>query len=459
MASIQNLAYPTAGKTYPTSAQSYGIPGYNKKNQYSVYGDITKFTKDFSFGRLTVGTVYENATTLRYIEYINLLNGQPDYQVAAAKTAGPSGVYVKTPLNISYYENSGWTQYQPFMQFEWKPTDQLTITPGVKYVHYDLYVHAPEEVLSTGTQPLYVDKVYTKTLPFLTANYMINSHWSVYAQYAQGIPWCQRLAISTSPTSRLRWSRRSSTNYQLGTVVNLNKLSFDGDIYYIDFKHKIQTFTDAVTGQSYDTNTGGAYYRGIEFEGAYVLPYGASVFANYSYNQAVGKDDPTNPLYNGRQLAGVPTWTAAAGLRFEHDQLFAADDAIIATVDTKWVGPQNINNATCAPLINSVCSLANTLANGKPASSYVTTPVEGYLGVINETDLTITYRFGRYSIEGQIQNLFNAQGITAAKGKQYIPGTNVLATTTAQLPAGAVNLNAFEYQVPRNFEVTLKAKF
>jgi iron complex outermembrane receptor protein len=458
LASIQNLAYPAPGKTYPTSAQSFGVPGYNKKNQYSVYGDIIRVTKDFSFGRLTVGTVYENATTLRYIEYINLLNGQPDYQVAAAKIAGPSGAYVQTPLNISYYERSGWTQYQPFMQFEWKPTDRLTITPGVKYVHYDLYVHAPEEVLSTGTQPLYVDKIYTKTLPFLTANYLINSHWSVYAQYAQGflVPKIGNLYVANVSAPLVP---QESTNYQLGTVVNLNNLSFDADIYYIDFKHKIQTFTDAVTGQSYDTNTGGAYYQGIELEGAYVLPYGASVFANYSYNQAVGKDDPTNPLYNGRQLAGVPTWTAAAGLRVEHDQLFAADDAVIATIDSKWIGPQNINNATCAPLINSVCSLANTLAAGKPASSYVTTPVAGRIGVLNETDLTITYRFGRYSIEGQIQNLFDSRGITLAKGKQYIPGTNTLATTTAQLPAGSVNLNAFEYQVPRNFEVTLKARF
>ena len=34
-------------------------------------------------------------------------------------------------------EYSGWTQYQPFLEVDIKPSDDLTITPGVKYVHWE----------------------------------------------------------------------------------------------------------------------------------------------------------------------------------------------------------------------------------------------------------------------------------------------------------------------------------
>ena len=440
--STPGAAYPAPGKTYSASLQSYGIPGYLKLNEYYTYGDIAKFTKQFDFGELTVGTLYEVSHSHRYIFDINLLTGNPDYREKAATAFGPTGVYTDTPLNIQYNEFSGWHQYQPFAQFVWKPTDELTVTPGIKYVNFDLHMNAPEESLSVGNQPLFTDKDFTKTLPFLTANYRIDSGWAVYAQYAQGflVPNIGSLYVANVSTKVVP---QQSTNYQVGTVYSAGQFSADGDFYYIDFKNKIQSFVDATTGQSYETNSGGAIYRGLEGEGTYALPYGIAAFANGSLNQAIGTNDRSNPLYNGHQLTGAAPWTAGLGLRVQQDNVIASDDDFIVSFIDKWDGPQYINNAKCSSAPNGICAPNATL-----------TPVAGLIGATQEADLSATYRVGSYSIEGQILNLFNGDGITSAKGSAYIAGTTRFAQTVAQ---GGGN-NALEYQVPRTFEITLKAR-
>jgi iron complex outermembrane receptor protein len=436
--------YPAAGKGYPTSLQSFGVPAYWKKNQYTVLGNIAKFDKDFAFGQLTFGALYERAKSYRFIKDIDAITEQPDYREKAATQPGPSGTLVQVPLNVQYDEHSGWHQYQLFAQFAWRPTDKLTITPGVKYVHFDLAIDAPVEKLSSGAQPLFTDQLFTKTLPFLTANYRFNENWSAYGQYAQGflVPNIGNLYVANVSAKIVP---QLSTNYQLGTVYAKGPFSVDADIYLINFKNKIQTFVDDF-GQSYSTNSGGAYYRGIEADGTWAVTRDLTLYGNWSRNQAVGKDDPSNPLYNGHQLTGVSDWTAALGVRYAHDHILFADDSLIMSFDEKWVGPQYVNNASCSTVTNGVCVLT---------SKTVLTPVNGLIKTVAEANLTTTYRIGRYSIEGQVLNLFNADSIVVAKGKALLPGSPLFAQTSAE-GGGA---NSFEYQVPRSFQITLKAKF
>ncbi|GIL37977.1 TonB-dependent receptor [Roseiterribacter gracilis] len=437
--------YPAPGKTYAATLQTPGIPGYEKRNQYQVAGDIVKGTKDFDFGRLTVGSLFERATTKRFIFDYDLASGRPDYREKAALFAGSSGTIVQTPLNIQYNEYSGWHQVQPFAQFEWKPIDRLTITPGVKYVSFDLYIHAPQLAIPSAIQPFFADQTYTRTLPFLTANYRLSDNWSTYAQYAKGflVPKIGNLYVSNLQQTRVQ--PQLSTNYQLGTVWKDDAFVLDADIYYIDFKNKIQAFTDAVTGQSYDTNSGGAAYRGFEAEATYLLPAGFSVFGNYSLNQAKGKNDPSNPLYNGHQLTGAPRWTAAGGVRYGQTQLFNSDDELVLSFIDKWVGQQYVNNAKCPSAPNGVCV--------SPVSAL--TPVTGLIQSYGQADFSATYRLGRYSIEAQVLNLFNSQDVVAFKGSALLPGSQLPAQTSAQ--GGAKN--AFQYQPDRNFQITLKAVF
>lgn len=438
--------YPAGGSAYPKSAQVNGIPGYTKRNEYRVIGDIIKFSKDFSFGKLTVGAEYENAFTQRQRFDVDLLTGLSDYREKAALFPGPSGCpnlasqvapgktyngACEEPLNTAYSEFSGWNQYQPFAEFDWTPLPGLTVTPGVKYVDFDLFVHAPALAVSGSIQPTYVSQDFTKTLPFLTVNYRVRPDLSVYAQYAQGFLVPNVSAFYVNKPQNNKVVPQESTNYQLGAVFNSGRFTFDGDVYYIDFKNKIQTITDITSGETFETNSGGAHYKGIELEGNYVLPYGFSTFGNLSVNQATAVGDPLNPGGNGRQLAQAPRGTAALGFRSQFNNLLHADDQLVTNVDTKWIGQQ-----------------FQTAASGPVGPT-------GLIHSFNQTDLTTTYRVSHYSIEFQLLNIFDDEDITSFKGKALLPGSDLPATTVAQ-GGGA---NVFTYQTGRSFQLTFKAAF
>jgi len=443
----QPAVYPAAGKSYVSGAAkgvtvtNAGIPGYLKRNEYRVTGDQFKAVQNFDFGTLTVGGMYEIAKTKRYRFDIDLVTNLPDYRESAAKYAGPSpcgGLPIQAsngaceePLNVAYNEYSGWHQYQGFAQFEWRPIENLTITPGVKYVNFKLYVHAPALAVKSSIQPSYTENTYTKTLPFLTANYRVQPNLSVYAQYAQGflVPNISAFYVNTPLAKPV--VPQESTSYQVGTVWNAGKFTLDADVYYIDFKHKIQTLTDPTTSETYETNLGGAVYRGIEGQGTYVLDYGFSVFGNASYNQARGNNDPLDPGYNDHQLAKAPLWTAAWGVRHAKTGLVLSGDEIVTNLTTKIVGPQDLTAASGA------------------------TPPTAHIKAFSNSDLTTTYRWGHYSLEAQVINIGDRTSVIAAKGSAFLPGSTTLARTVAT-GGGA---NTFSYQAGRSYQLTLKLAF
>ena len=77
------------------------------------------------------------------------------------------------------------TTIQPYAQYEWKATDALTVTPGVKYVSFNRTIDAT--VNQGNFLPLNTSQTWNKALPTLTAHYMIAPQWSAYAQYAKGM--------------------------------------------------------------------------------------------------------------------------------------------------------------------------------------------------------------------------------------------------------------------------------
>ncbi len=444
--------YPANGKA-ATAGAVPGLPGYWKRNEYRVTGDVLRFTEETPFGKLSAGGLFEVAHTKRFIEDIALpvpgsgIVGDytPIYNIEKAGaypvTPAVPGCYgfaqlgatykgiCATPLNDRYIEYSGWHYYQAFGQFEFKITDAFTVTPGVKYLNFNLFVHAPIE--QTITQPVYVEKTYEKTLGFLTANYRITPNWTAYGQISQGflVPNIGSLYVYNQNYQSIQ--PQESLAYQTGTVYSRGRLNFDADIYDIVFTHKLQSNVDPTSGQTYYTNSGGADYRGFEGQGTVVVFPWMSVFANYSNNQAVGKNDPINPGGNGKQLASAPRWTAAGGVRFEQRRIFMSDDDFILAVDDKFVGPQMVNAAA-----------------GAAAPT-------GLIKTFTTANLSTTYRFGQYSIEGQILNLADKQYLTGGKFKAYLPGTPNPALTVAQ-GGGA---NTPQYMTPLSFQITLKAAF
>ena len=131
----------------------------------------------------------------------------------------------------------------------------------------ELFVHAPELAITNSIQPSYVDHTYTKSLPFLTANYRVRPDVSVYGQYAQGflVPNVSAYYVNAPADNVVK--PQLSTNYQIGAVYAGRKLTADADIYYINFTDKIQTLNllsanGSPTGETFEPIAGTPSTRG-----------------------------------------------------------------------------------------------------------------------------------------------------------------------------------------------------
>jgi iron complex outermembrane receptor protein len=153
----------------------------------------------------------------------------------------------------------------------------------------------------------------------------------------------------------------------------------DADAYFINFANYIQTFTMPGVNQTYYSNLGGVYYKGLEAEGTVVVGYGFNLYANGGLLSAESKG---SHLWVG----GVPNATATTGVIYDRDSLYGS-------MMTKFVGEQYIG-----------AQVATT--NGNKIASYAT------------TDLTVGYHLGDMmpqtkdiKVQLQVLNIFDQRPI------------------------------------------------
>ena len=280
------------------------IPGIDKQNKYRVIGDIFKATKQLYSGLIRAGLWYETSDTDRHQYDLDLTTG--GYNRKEGTVANGSFLPGTTrPIDsVLFDQQSKITSTQPFAEFEWKATADTTVTPGLKLLNITRSVSSPveqttRELNHTGS------KTYTATLPFLTVNKQLSKEMSVYGQYAEGfqIPDLKTFYISNPALNSS--VPQKSTNYQLGVVGKSDKMTWDLDIYQINFTNKL--VSNGLSGANAAfINIGGATYKGVEGQMAYVVDGGFSVFANGSINKALAND-------TGKQISGAPEMTAAVG--------------------------------------------------------------------------------------------------------------------------------------------------
>ncbi|WP_423709650.1 TonB-dependent receptor [Undibacterium sp. WLX3042] len=388
----QDASGATANGTKAGAAGNKNVPGYNKLNAYRVNGDIFKATNQFEAGLLRAGVWLESSNTNRHTYDLDWTLGVPNPKESSA------------PKSVSYEQRSSWKQYQPFVEFEWNAAPDLTITPGIKYLHFKREIDAP---VNQGTRiATTAEQTYTSTLPFLTANYSVNKEWSAYAQIAKGflVPDLSMFYVNNPNLSTPK--PQTSTNYQLGTVHQSRNLTLDADIYYIDFDNKI-----ASTGSGNDLvyyNQGGVVYKGIEAAATYYIGSGFSVHANASVNSAKAKD-------TGLQVAKAPESTSALGLLYKANGLYGS---LIA----KNVGTQYAKD-------------------GEPAAykipSYMT------------TDLTIGYRWK--AVGSLVKNVKTQLGINNLFDKQDV--------TSVSASSKGVAFDQYTFQPARSWSLSVSADF
>ncbi len=254
----------------------------------------------------------------RFIKNYDLTTGLPDDNYVVPGSGN----------NASYIEPSSWFQYQVFADFEWRPIEQLTLTPGIKFLDYTR--NANDALESNGALGYYTvngSKNYSKPLYFFTANYRVTHNWSIYAQVATALLVPPVKTVVTFNGTTDSTAPETTTTYQVGTVYTAGPVTFDLDYYNIQATN-ILNGTNANKAPCFCyVNIGSGEYSGVEVEGAYSFGYGFTVFANGSVNDAKLTRPTPGPIPNS------PRGTAAFGLLYDKGPW-------AASVSDKFVGPQ-----------------------------------------------------------------------------------------------------------------------
>ena len=336
---LYTYAYANTSHESPytgTKASKTAMGGYIKINNYRAWGDTFAVTRTDDHGALRLGGWYETTSNDRSSVAI-------DYSRGGQIDVKP-GADVLTAYK--YLMTDHLRTVQLFAEYAWQPLDQLTVTPGVKYLDVRRSIDTPRN--QTTKLPLVYAESWNKPLGYLSANYRLASDWSIYAQAAQGFlaPNLNQFYVPDPSLNRTR--PQQTMNYQFGTVYQTDRFNADADIYYIDYQNFPLTSTDPVTQDDIYTLAKGARLHGIEAEATYYIGSGLSAFVNGSLSNATFKR-------SGLDLPNVPNSTAAFGAIFERRGFFAS-------VTEKFVGSQVVYNEDFNP--DDVRSVTATSRSG-----------------------------------------------------------------------------------------------
>jgi len=414
------------------------VPGYSKLNAYRVWGNILRLSEDYQFGSVTgqlrAGVWWEGNRTIRARYDFDLtrcialglypsnnyyyIAGQPNSlaacQDSSLATAAQKNAAIRTPNGYAEFdEHSAWYQYQPFAELDIHPFEGLTLTPGIKYVNWESKTSSLIEPKLSPLQPYQGQFTTTKTLPFMQANYKIQSSWSVYAEYAQGI-YVPDISNFEQKNPVVQFPKAETTaNYQVGTVYYSDNFTADADLYLIKVNNNISTESCTLIGQpAGDTcfvNTGAATYKGIEAESTYAFRGPLDGF------QVFGSGSLMSSKSNGLWLKAAPFWTAAAGV------MYVRDSWKFSVID-KSTGPQYQDNAD-----NPIYKL----------KSYST------------VGLTAAYTFNHFELGVAVDNILNSRSVVAIT-------ENSAAGAQGFLPN---SIDQYFYQAPASVMFTIKAQY
>ena len=440
-----------AGVTLPSGTKlPNDLLAYDKQNAYRVWGDVLRLSQDYDFGAVSgqvrAGIWFEGQATHRYKYYFDdqlcVANNALPYVganvVQAAAVCGAKKGSSPVP-NLGFAkddEYSNWTQYEPYLEVDVRPTEDLLITPGVKFVHWNHAVNAPVEQgnvcgidlacppFNNLGQDFRASFITRDTLPFVTVNYKLDTSWSVYAEYAKGIYVPDISAFETGTPTAIFPRPELTTNYQIGTVYYANNFTFDADLYYIPISNNY--ITQACSFDINETcfvNNGSATYEGVEGEGTYAFDtlfgsdvQGLSVFANGAVMRSVA-GGAKNPV-NGSNFwePNAPFWTAALGI------LYRQPDGWKFGLIEKYTGQQYSDSANL---------------------KFYELPAYGNLSA------TVGYSFANYELDVMADNLGNSRATTL-----ITEATNGIAQTDP-----TTSLDQYFFQAPRSVQVTLKMNF
>ncbi|HYA75227.1 MAG TPA: TonB-dependent receptor [Roseiarcus sp.] len=400
VATSTTVKFPTVGAN--------DVTGYLKDNDYRAYGDIFNVSRDVNAGvasgRLNAGFWWEYASNDRLQEYYDYTQGV----LYSALPTTVTGTNNQAVLNAAFYKlnlNSKVDNFQPYIEYQWKPTDQLTITPGFKYEWFTRDHDAL--VNQTTLEPANFAHTYTAGMPFLDVRYRVLPDLTFYGQASEGFlaPTVSAYYVTNFANSGI--SPERTTNYQAGAVYKNNTFAVDADVYQITATNFAVT-TTAPDGSSIYFDGGTARYQGVEAEGTYAVVKGLSLYASGALSNAKF----ISGVNSGLMVGDAPRYTAAGGLIYDDQTFFGS---LLYKINGEMYGSGGQTTGVGAGL-------------NKIAAYNETDFVAGY-----RTDYLAKLGFGKKAeFRLGVNNIFENRGITEIAGTpstlgQVTPGgpTNV----------------------------------
>jgi iron complex outermembrane receptor protein len=204
--------------------------GVDKLNSYRRWGNLFVASKGTKVGIFRTGMWSEHANTYRF------------------QYPTDPRTWVDTPLP-NFKERFYTTSLQPYLEFEWRPINRLTLTPGAKFVFYRMaltqYADNGKTVGNLNGAPSTQHTAdYHSWQPTFDVNYKLRNNWSIYAQFASGstIPPSSVFDVTGAQVGVLPSPTKSMT-YQAGTVYKTGRFTLDFDAYHIGFDNTYSSTT------------------------------------------------------------------------------------------------------------------------------------------------------------------------------------------------------------------------
>lgn len=276
------------------------VAGQRGMNNYRSVGDILRAETEVGSGTLRGGLWFDYQWNDRILYDVDWTQG------ATFDPSGDFGGYVRRL-------HDDLTTIDPFVEYEYHPTADLTLTPGIRYSSFGRKIDAAVNPTSGGTTSS--SNTWGAAQPSLYALYHVDQNASVYAQYARGfLAPKDKLAYQPNQAAAKAIDPQHTTNFQIGGTYKVDALTVSADAYHIKFDN---FFTYASQGATVVASGGGsAVFKGIELEGTYSLARGLNLYANYSKNDQTYAD--------GTKVQYAPDGTYAGGLIYDDSQVYAS---------------------------------------------------------------------------------------------------------------------------------------
>ena len=267
----------------------------DKLNSYWKVGDYLPVEHTSQAGIFRAGLWWEYASTDRY------------------QTPSDPRTWVNGPLP-NFHEMFGTTTLQPYLEYQWRATSALSITPGLKHAYYKQDFTQLADGKTVGNlngAPSVTHAVrYNSWLPSIDVHYLAQPTWSLYGQFGRGqtIPPTKVFDVKNGAVGTLPKPILADTA-QLGTVWKSRRATLDINVFHIRFESDYSSAFNQQTGMTDYFTTGESISQGVEAESTILVGGGLAVYVNGTTGSARYSDTK-------KWVQNAPSNTETIGLTY-----------------------------------------------------------------------------------------------------------------------------------------------